>query len=40
MATVPVQLPDDARSGSVVELYRKPDGTMAAQVRIPAPKAA
>jgi hypothetical protein len=38
MASVPVQLPDGAKPGAVVELYRKPDGTMAAQVRIPAPR--
>jgi hypothetical protein len=38
MAATPVQLPDDAKPGAVVELYRTPDGTMAAQVRIPAPR--
>lgn len=37
MDTVPVRLPDDAEPGAVVELYRTADGTMAAQVRIPAP---
>lgn len=39
MATVPVQLPDHAGPGAVVEMYRLPDGTMAAAVRIAAPKA-
>jgi hypothetical protein len=37
MDTVPVRLPGDAQPGAVVELYRTADGTMAAQVRIPAP---
>jgi hypothetical protein len=38
MDTVPIRLPDNAKPGAVVELYRLPDGTMAAQVRIPAPR--
>lgn len=38
MDTVPVSLPAGAEPGSVVELYRAADGTMAAQVRIPAPR--
>jgi hypothetical protein len=33
-----VHLPADAKPGAVVELYRTADGTMAAQVRIPAPE--
>ena len=38
MATVAVQLPEGAQPGAVVELYRLPDGTMAAEIRIPAPR--
>jgi hypothetical protein len=38
MDTVPVRIPDDAQPGAVVELYRDADGTMAAEVRIPAPE--
>lgn len=38
MDTVPVRLPGDAEPGAVVELYRDVDGTMAAQVRLPAPE--
>lgn len=39
MDTTPVRLPAGAKAGAVVELYRTPDGTMAAQIRIPAPEA-
>jgi len=35
-SVVPVRIPTDAKPGSVVELYTAPDGTMAADVRIPA----
>jgi len=37
MATVLVRIPADAKPGSVVELYTAADGTLAADVRIPAP---
>jgi hypothetical protein len=38
MDTVLVRMPDGAQPGAVVELYRTADGTMTAQVRIPAPE--
>ena len=38
MATVPINIPTGTRPGAVVELYTAPDGTLAADVRIPAPQ--
>jgi hypothetical protein len=38
MATiVPVRIPSGTKPGAVVELYTADDGTLAADVRIPAP---
>jgi hypothetical protein len=43
--TIPVEIPDrlildTAASGAIVELYVRPDGTWAADIRIPGPPAA
>jgi hypothetical protein len=34
---VPVRIPSGTKPGAVVELYTADDGTLAADVRIPAP---
>lgn len=36
--SITMPAPDGVKPGDVVELYQRPDGTMAAQVRIPAPE--